>query len=307
MSTDRLEQLLEHARPPEPADDGFTEIVMQSIRARKPSRPSRGRFVTRPAVLAAAAVLATGGALAAAVRTTTNLTNQAKSTARPATAKPASGIGALDPAATSKATPGRTTVASPAAAASRTPAANVARSFHNSKYQWGYTNSHTSFVLDKRTGLKIVIDTRGVSVAAGHAHDVVVTVINTSTSPMGISSQNGCAVSAAAWHGAPGDASASPAACRDPAKASVWKCPDGTDAHSGAGEEFLLGPGGVRRDTISLKLPGGDWSVAAACRCDVVTAIDPGGDMTLHGVDGVFNASGGMSGLVTPPVGVKSR
>src|SRR5688500_14713702 len=71
MSIDSLEMAFERARDPEPQDDGFTEIVMQGIRAGHTPRAGRRRFVTRPAILATAAVLVTGGALAAAVRTTT--------------------------------------------------------------------------------------------------------------------------------------------------------------------------------------------------------------------------------------------
>jgi hypothetical protein len=194
------------------------------------------------------------------------------------------------------------------AGAHTSAAPRIVRTYHNANFVWGYTTSHTSFVLDKRTGLKVVTDTRSVSLAAGRSHEVIVSVINTSSTPMGISSQNGCAVSAAAWHGAAPDVSMSPAGGRDLAKAGAWTCADGTDARSGgSGEQFLLAPGGVRSETVSLRLSRGNWSIAAVCRCDVVTAVDTGSGMTLHRLDGIVTASGGASGLVSPPVGVESR
>jgi hypothetical protein len=302
-----LDQLLEQARVPEPADNGFSDGVMQRIRAPKVSLRSRAQYIARPAVIAAAAVLATGGALAAAMTGTTSHPNATSSTSQPAAATAAATVTSRAPRATAGA--GTHAVTSSRAGVASAPATpGVVRTFHNGSYEWGFTTTHTSFVLDKHTGLKLIVDTRGNAVEAGKTHDVVVTVINTSKSPMGISSQNGCAVSAAAWHGAPGAVSASPSGGRDPAKASAWKCPDGTDARSGGGEQFLLGPGGVRRETISLKLSSGDWSVAASCRCDVVTAVNPGNGMTLHSFDSIVagQAAGATPGLLTPPVGVRA-
>jgi hypothetical protein len=180
------------------------------------------------------------------------------------------------------------------------------RTFHNASFEWGFTSPHTSYVLDKRTGLRFVIDTRATSVKAGRVHDVTVSLTNTTDKPVGISSQNGCAISVAAWRGSAGDATAPPGVGRNPAKAQVWTCADGTDPRSGTGEEFLLGAGGVRTETVKVTLPGGSWATAAVCRCDVVTAVDPGAGMTL-GVDGVVTqAPTGGSSLLTPPVGVKA-
>ena len=203
MSARSLDQLLEQARLPEPDDDGFTEIVIQSIRTRRAPLRFRRRFVTRPAVLAAAAVLATGGALAAAV-TSTRVTNGSHSTAQPAQSKPSPHTLASAPASPGTATtPATGARVAPASQATATP--KVVRTFHNSSYEWGYTSAHASYVLDKRTGLRFAIDTRAVSVKAGRAHDVTVTLTNTTDKPVGISSQGGCAISVAAWRGSAGN------------------------------------------------------------------------------------------------------
>ncbi len=309
MSARSLDQLLEHARAPEPDDDGFTENVMQRIRMPRTVRPFRsrfrGRFVARPAVLAAAAVLATGGALAAAVTTTTRVMNNAAPTTTQAQLKSTPSAVATTQVSGKTTGPAPSARSVPTAHATATPKA--VRSFRNATLEWGYTSVHTSYVLDKATGLRFVIDTRSVSVKARRAHDVTVTLINTSSKPVGISSQNGCAISVAAWRGSAGDGSVAPGTVRNPAKAQMWTCADGTNARAGSGEEFLLGPGGVRAETVRVTLGSGDWATAAVCRCDVVTAVNPGNGMTLHGLDGVVAQSPtGGSTLVTTLVGVKS-
>ena len=308
MSSRSLDQLLEQARLPEPDDGGFTEIVIQSIRTRRAPRRLRRRFVTRPAVFAAAAVLATGGALAAAMTTTTRVTNSSQSTAQPARGKPSQhtvASAAVSPG--TAATPASGSRVAPTSAATATP--KVVRTFHNASYEWGYTSAHASYVLDKRTGLRFAIDTRAVSVKAGRSHDVTVTLTNTTDKPVGISSQSGCAISLAAWRGSAGNASVVPGTGHDPSKAQVWTCADGSDARASGNEQFLLAPGGVKTQTIKVTLASGDWATAAVCRCDVVTSVDPGSGMTLHGLDTIVTGQApttGGSSLVTPLVAVKS-
>jgi len=308
VSAQSLDQLLEQARVPEPDDDGFTDVVMQRIRTPRTVRRFRSRFVTRPVVIAAAAVLATGGALAAAVTGTTRITNSAQSTAKPAQTKAAPHAAASGPASSEKA--GHTASTEPTVQASpATAAPKVVRTYHNAAYEWGYTSTHASYVLDKETGLRFAVDTRAMTVKAGRAHDVTVTLTNTTDKPVGISSQSGCAISVAAWRGSAGSGSVMPGTANDPSKAQVWTCADGTDARAGGNEEFLLGPGGVKTQTVRVTLPSGDWAASAVCRCDVVTSVNPGGGMTLHGLDSIVTGqapTGGGSNLVTPLVAVKS-
>jgi hypothetical protein len=303
-----LDELLDLARGREPEDDGFTEIVMQAIR--RPSRHASAthRFFTRPAVLAAAAVLATGGALAAAVRTARAPTTQASPSAAPAGAlrQVAPRGQAIAPASTAarRSPDAQTSVAAPRSTPAWRPTA-----FRNTTYEWGSTSPHTAYVLDRRTGLRVDVDTRETALRAGGAHDVVVSVKNTTDSPVGVSSQGGCAVSAAVWTGGPGTSSAAPGTSRDPAKARYWTCDDGTAGRAGGAEEFVLAPHAARTSTIRFTLGAGTWSVAAVCRCDVVTAVSPGGGMTFGGLPASLvngQASSGTSALMTPLLGVKA-
>jgi hypothetical protein len=251
-------------------------------------------------------LLATGGALAAAARTTI-FTEKHNATAASASPAPtASAFVSLPPSSESSS-------ARPHAvhttAAPRT-AATVARRFQNALYEWGYTSPHTAYVLDRRTGLRLVTDTHASSSASRRPHDVTLTVTNTTGRPVAVSSQSGCAMSAAAWAGRAPDGSAAPAPGRNPATAKSWVCGGGGDARSGTGEGFVLAAGASRTMAVPMTLARGDWTIAGICRCDVVALATPGDGMMLHALTVPVMTTQGAPGptaqLVTPPIGVKS-
>jgi hypothetical protein len=270
MTAETLDMLLEMARVPDPADDGFTEIVMQGIRTEGRVWRHR-RFLTRPAVLAAAAVLATGGALAAAVRTTTSHETKPASPAA-ATSKSAArtpGAQMVRPVAPSTRPHDR----GGAGAVSAAPW--HATHYSNAAYEWGYTSPHTAYVLDKRTGLKLVTDVHSTAFVANKPHKITLTLTNTGTEPAGLSSQSGCALSVAVWSGGAGDGSSSPARPARPETARTWRCANGGDTTSG-GDSFILGPGASHSEGVAISFRGkGNWRVVGLCRCDVVSTNDP--------------------------------
>ena len=302
MSSVSLDLLLEQARPLQPADDGFTEIVMQTLRARRKALSGRRRFITRPAVLATAAVLATGGALAAAVRTNTFAPGGGLATATTSVSTPAAA-----PRAAAREHGSDGVVTTPSAARSPSSAQRSPERFQNAFYEWGYTSPHSSYLRDKRTGLRVAVDTGAAAWPAARSRTVIVTVTNTTSTPVAISSQSGCAISAAAWAG-PVPSGSSPFT-RDPASAKSWRCASGADARGTGTDEFILGAHASRTQQVRLTLPRGEWTLAGVCRCDVVTNVAPDTGMTLDGLQHiVVNGGGGPTPgrLVTPPLAVRA-
>ena len=308
MSIDRLDLVLETARDLEPADDGFTEIVMQGIRAGHKSRSPKRRFVTRPAILATAAVLATGGALAAAVRTTTQ--NPARSASAPAvSARPTERAGSAGSSTTPAGSGAPAVRPHGSAAAQPTEAAPPAvRHFKNAVFEWGYTSAHTSYVLDKRSGLRFVTETKTTTAVARRVREVSLTVTNTTKDTVAVSSQSGCAVSAAAWAGRVPDASSAAVTTRDPSTAKYWECA-GAGSRSVGPDEFVLAPGASRTQVARLTLAPGRWAVAGICRCTVVSAAQTRDGMTLNGVRdlAVVMQAPADRRVATPPVVVVAR
>jgi hypothetical protein len=297
-----LDVLLERARPREPSDDGFTEIVMQSVRTHRPRR-FRGRFVTRPAVLAAAAVLATGGAIAAAVRTTVPAA-PTSTTSVMAPSSPGAGVRAL---------PGRhapssagATGASPRRSTAAPSARQTGGPFRDAAYEWAYTSPHSAYVLDRSTGLRLTVDTRVVSIDSARALELTVTLANTSSHPIAITTQSGCALSAAGWRGTKVDPRTPPES-RNPATANEWMCTGGRDARTNGSDEVVLAPGGTQLEVVRLAVTRGAWAIAGVCRCGVVGVPSPARAMQpsilkqlpLAGID-----ASQRSEMLTPAIGV---
>jgi hypothetical protein len=311
VSHDALDLLLVEARAPEPSDDGFTEIVMQGIRTGG-SVWRHPRFLTRPVVLVAAAVLATGGALAAAARINT-LANEHRASVAASTSRPPSGP--------SRVAPGSVVVnqdskpsSSPRGAVASAP--KKLQHFSNADYEWGYTSAHAAYLLDRRTGLRLVTEMYTNAFATKHAHKITLTLTNTGAQPLGITSQSGCALSAAAWPGRATDGSASPQTSKDPSSAKSWECGGGGDPRGVSGENFILGPGDTHTENIALVLRGaGDWTVVGVCRCEIVAPPDTTSPTPLDGVQQLIVSGTAQAGpqpttntrLVTPPLGGRVR
>jgi hypothetical protein len=176
MSDTMLDQLLELAREPEPADDGFTAMVMGEIKQEE-QRRWRMKLVRRPVVFGvAAAVLATSGAVAALVGTHVS----------PKSVQAEHGTASVTVSLPSASAAGATSSAGPSATSSTsptgTPLATAPAGLH-----WGYPSSHTAFALDDTTGLKLTTETYTNDFSTSKAQKVTLTLVNTSANPITIS------------------------------------------------------------------------------------------------------------------------
>jgi hypothetical protein len=165
-------------------------------------------------------------------------------------------------------------------------------------------------VVDKKSGLRMVTDTRTNIFAVRKVREVTVTVTNITKDPIAVSSQSGCAVSAAAWAAPVPDGSGPAVVTRDPSTAKHWECAGGGSAQSLGSEEFILGPGASRKQTVRMTVGKGSWAVAGVCRCNVVSTSAPAGDgMTLGALQQLgitTQAPAGTSRLTTPPIAVRA-
>jgi hypothetical protein len=256
----KLDAILELAREPEPSDEPFVGRVMVTVRADAERRWRRRRAIARPAILGVAAVLVTGGAVAAFVRSigpdqaadvNVRTTRGAAVTARPSTRTTAA------PASTEFPTQ---------AVAGDGPGSET---FRRDDLEWGYTSEHSAYVLDTRTGLRLQTETYVNEVTTGRPHVVTLTLANLGDRPIGISSGEGCALSVAAYHSderGGGDPSAfdNPTSPKDPQSSNTW-CATGGKQQP---EKFVLRPGDVRTADIRIVLSqSGNWAVLGMCRC----------------------------------------
>lgn len=275
---DRLDLLLADVRPPEPEDDGFTDRVMfavsNDLEGGRVWRRNR-RFFTRPAVLASAAVLVAGGALAA-VRTTTAPEKDIASPAPSASAKVTVGTAAPSASAAGVPSPGA------AVTTGTTPGgAKASKVYRSGNYEWGYTSSHTAYVLDKASGLRLETETHTNDFAVGKPQRVTLTLVNTSSQPLGIYAPNGCALSASAY----GDDGSTADPSELPTSTSGGQTSCGGGGATGQAERFVLAAGGSRTVDAEIELPaGGNWAVIGSCQCNLVnpddSSDDPVNDLT---------------------------
>lgn len=309
---DRLDVLLEAARPPEPSDDGFTELVMVRVRAHA-DRRSRGyrRFFTRPVVLAAAAVLVTGGALAA-VRSVT------ESAEEPAAAPPAAEERDVTTRPTApEVTTSVTEAEAPLAPVSGGEVSAGPTSWRDGDLEWGYTSDHTSYALDHSTGLRLETETYTNSFEAGKPYKVTVTLSNTGSRALGIYSPDGCALSVAAFAAAQreNDPAAFDPGAAETSGSDAWRCA-GTDTRTGGrAQKWLLAPGSSRtRDTDIVLEETGTWGIVGMCRCEIVDADEAESD-PLDSLTGLLvgipaeegdQSKGPSYVLVTPPIQVRA-
>jgi hypothetical protein len=253
-----LDDLLARAREPEPADDGFTTGVMARVRVTRSWR----RFVTRPVVLAAAAVLIAGGALAA-VRTVAPASRVAES---PKT------VASPPPAGLPRQTPARP-IPTATAAPKPTPRPSPVRGDR------GYTSDHTAYAVDR--GLRLEAETRVNKIPVNTPHKVTVTLENLTDQPIALYAPRGCALAVAAYYGGRTLSSSE--------RAPVWVCagsnasPSTMQKDRAEPQKFVLEPHGRRTEnaTIVLDRPG-DWFIVSQCICYERAASKPEPSATVQ-------------------------
>lgn len=251
MTTDeRLDMLLAAARDPDPADDGFTDAVM--LRVRMTRRGGWLRTLTRPAVLAAAAVLIAGGALAA-VRTAPERGTASTPPVQPARA----GLLPAQTPAQPLATPVRS------AGAETTPAPTPP-SFRRGSAEYGYTSPHTAYVVDR--GLRLETETYLNDMTAGRPQRVTLTLENLTDQPVALYAPRGCALTVAAFSRSQDG--------RDSSQAKAWTCagsgddPRARQTDKEDPQTIMIPPHGRHVEEAALVLPEpGEWYVVGQCIC----------------------------------------
>ncbi len=278
MLDDRLDALLRRGREPEPDDDGFTDRVMTAVRGDElaPRRRWR-RFVTRPTVLAAAAVLVAGGALAA-VRTTAPDRDAASEQPAPARTAPATSTDDEMPATTVEST------SPPADGSSSEPEPTPPVRRHGD-VEWGYTSSHTAYVKDPH--LRMETETYTNQIPVSEPHRVTMTLTNIGDRPVGIYAPDGCALTVAGYRAENRTKDPSefddPSTARHPGEAKVWNCAGpGDDPRTREQREpsfFVLEPNESLTEDALLFLPeGGEWAILGHCQCHRRVARDEPAD-----------------------------
>lgn len=269
-----LDTLLMEVREPEPVDDGFTDRVMATVRTEGARWWRKRRFLTRPMALAAAAVLVTGGALAA-VRTVSEVADEGEVAVPMETTQGAEVTVGRAPLATSSTSPTESgTVGAAAHDEGDAPAAR----HREGDLEWGYESEHTAYVLDHSNGLRLETETHTNDFALGEPQRVTLTLSNTGEQPIGISAPRGCALSVAAFHDDDGAEKPEDPAAFDPTGQHA-RGTNGTQQCAGAEgdprttdrspEKFVLAPGESRTADVQLVLAEeGDWGVLGMCQCE---------------------------------------
>jgi hypothetical protein len=159
-------------------------------------------------------------------------------------------------------------------------AGSVQEVIRKGDYEWGYTSKHTSYLLDRTTGLKVITETDRNVVDAGKRQRVTVTLANTGTQPISLRAPKDCALQVMTVDGsAPKDASNfDPHEAADATHARSWTCAGSTadpDA-DGSIETILLVPGEERAAYSFIAVPDRrETSVFGLCRCSYAGAADP--------------------------------
>jgi hypothetical protein len=316
---DQLDLLLERTREPEPSDDLFVTQVLQTIRAdasRSLHRTAGRRFVTRPIVLAAAAVVVFGGAVAAVVSTTQPQRTHDDTTRASRVAAPS--VRDVVPPA------GGGTIANQPSAGT---VAAEPKIYRRGDLEWGYTSPHSSYVLDRKTGLRLGTETHDNAFAVGKRHGITVELSNTGKHPISLQAPEGCALQVMGYSGRQPAADASgfqPRASRDGSQATAWKCAgSNADPRSDEpSENIVLAPGDRRVAITTLVFDKKtSWTVLGLCRCSYVDASQPEPPPVvndpLRGLNGVTRTDpllsfteplmgdADVSGFFAPPIGLR--
>ena len=250
-----LDVLLDLTREDQPTDDAFVARVMSDVRTHEQQRSGR-RFLRRPMIVGvAAAILVTGGTVAAVVGT--NPSEPAPATPKMSAPAPVR----ESPRAAVKVT------AAPKAPAAAPKSAPPAKEIVEDAA--GYLTDHTAYILDAKTGLRLQTETYTNEFVAGKDHRVTLTMENTGTKPITFSAAKGCALQVMAFPEGSNSASVYQAP-EDYSGSFEWVCA-GSDADPRTqpfSEDFVLQPGDRKVADAYLNLRTvGEWKIGGMCRC----------------------------------------
>jgi hypothetical protein len=302
-----LDLLLDETREPAPFDEDFVQNVMSSVHAYEHKRLSR-RVTRRPIAFGiAAALLATGGTVAAVVGTNpqTPADGAGQSTA-PTRITASTRPDATDDGVVS--TPGRTADGT----SSASPTGSAVDEAN------GLLSAHTSFVLDPKTGLRLQTEAYTNDFIVGREHRVTLTLENTGTKPVTMSGAKDCQLQVMAYPAGESDS----ATYQDPDEYTgnfEWLCAGSqSDPRADAlSESFLLAPGErISADAyVALPQPG-EWKIVGMCRCSYARVegaspspkSDPLSDLFEHALPAPLIPEGNEGeNLVTPAIRADAR
>jgi hypothetical protein len=252
--SDPLDLLLDLTREEHPSDDMFVARVMSEVR-RVEERPWRQRALRRPMAIGfAAAILVTGGTVAAVVGTNPGQPSDA-------TPKASASVEVTQaPSAPIEVTAKPAPAAAPRAAK---PAPKVVEDAS------GYLTDHTAYILDAKTGLRLQTETYTNEFVAGKDHRVTLTLENTGSKPVTFSAAKDCALQVMAFPKGSNSASVYQAP-EDYSGTFEWTCA-GSDADPRTQpftEDFVLQPGDRKTADAYVNLgTAGEWKIGGMCRC----------------------------------------
>lgn len=260
--SDALDLLLDLTREEQPEDDRFVANVMTEVR-RDGQRTWRRSVLRRPMVIgAAAAVLVTGGAVAAVVGTNSG----AGRTEAPTASAPADDV--RKPSTSVKVTAAPAPVTKPPAAVPSPTKAVTETS--------GFLTDHTAFIRDAKTGLLLQTETYTNEFVVGKDHRITLTLENTGTKPVRFSAAKDCALQVMAFPEGSNSASVYQAP-EDYSGRFEWACA-GSDADPRTQpftEDFVLAPGERRTADAYVNIgSAGEWKIGGMCRCSYARQDD---------------------------------
>jgi hypothetical protein len=303
--SDQLDLLLDSVREMDPFDEGFVQNVMTEVRADEARlvRKLARRGLRRPMVMGvAAAVIVTGGAVAAVVGTNPSQDKPATST------RPAVPVVAEDERATTA--PRAVAPIAPVSDAA-SPAATKVPSGK------GFLTDHTSFIADAKTGLLLKTESYTNGFTVGKPQRVTLTLENTGRYPVAFNASDGCALQVMAYGADEGAAEPDASLITDPEGKFEWVCA-GSDEDprvQTVGDSWVLAPGERKVADAFVVLPEkGAWWLSGMCRCEYkqvkptpMPKADPLTDLTRRALPSpLLPEEPDGKNLVAPPIGVRA-
>jgi hypothetical protein len=250
-----------------------------------------------------AAIVVTGGAVAAVVGTNPGADRAASPTTRPAAVIASDEPAPRSSSSSSTSTGDAASPDAPVAPATDTPS------------KTGYSSDHSSHTLDPATGVLLTTDTHTTHFARSKEHRVTVTVENTGEYPVVFSAEQGCGLQVVATAGS--EVPALPdGTISDDTPWFEWECAanEGEPRLVAPTETWVLAPGDSKTADATLVLDqAGGWNISGVCRCTYrqvkPTPVPKGGplvDLTKGTLSvPLADESPDGSNLITPPIGVK--